>query len=297
MRLFKQVFFGPFLVLASFILFWEFRIFLQNPSDILSLQPTVLNSFFLLIAFFLLTAFFFAILVTLAQQVLIIVIFSVLASLPAFFLIPGPDNLFLSIGYFLALGFIFLLLNNQLKTYLSFHPTSLLVPSMKNLLILLIILFSLFFYLSSQSQIKQSGFSLPDSLLNSVLDLMPLGQLTNPNSTGLSLSGDEINSLKSNPEILQQFGINPSSLNSLQTPSQTPDLKPLLKQQLNAVIKPYLSFIPLLLTLLFFLSCQSLTSLLSPLLTLLTWALFEILEKIGFTQFSKEMREVKKLIV
>ncbi len=53
-------------------------------------------------------------------------------------------------------------------------------------------------------------------------------------------------------------------------------LKPMVKTQIQTIIKPYLEFIPLLLAALFFLTFESLIALAGPLISLISWITFGI---------------------
>ena len=74
-------------------------------------------------------------------------------------------------------------------------------------------------------------------------------------------------------------------------------IKQTVKDQVQNFIKPYASFIPAVLTVLLFITLQSITSFINLLIYPLIWLTFLILEKVGFTKFTTEMRPVKKLMV
>jgi len=85
-------------------------------------------------------------------------------------------------------------------------------------------------------------------------------------------------------------------LDSLNNSSQ--DLiKQTVKDQLEGFLKPYLGFIPALLTIILFLTLQSLTSFINLLIYPMLWIIFYIFEKTGFIKFTIEKRPVKKMVI
>jgi len=120
-----------------------------------------------------------------------------------------------------------------------------------------------------------------------------------------AISQEQIDLLKQNPDLLRQSGLDPKILDTLSQPkaAQTPQsltqnlVKQTVKDQIQNLIKPYQNFIPAGLTLLLFLTLQSLTSIINLLIYPLLWLAFFILEKTGFVKFETEQRPVKKLVV
>lgn len=70
-----------------------------------------------------------------------------------------------------------------------------------------------------------------------------------------------------------------------------------VKDQIQAFLKPYSGFIPIVLAVLLFLTLQSLVSVINIFIYPLLWLIFLILEKSGFLKFTTEMRPVKKMVV
>lgn len=118
--------------------------------------------------------------------------------------------------------------------------------------------------------IAEAGFQIPDSLIDTALKMTPLDAASDQNS------------------ILTQLPV---------AELMRDTIKQTIKDQIQGFIKPYINFIPAILTVLLFLTLQSLTSLLNILVYPLLWLIFFILEKTGFVTFTTEMRPVKKLIV
>ncbi len=209
--------------------------------------------------------------------------------------------------------------------YITFEPTHLFAPAVKSLATLLIFALSIYFYFSASFEIQTKGFEVPDSLINMAIKLAS----PNPAVQGIEfkkgdprpiaqipgVTQEQLDYLKQHPELLKQYGVDPSALNSVSTPPVTTNpssssnslnqstspssaiLKPLIQNQINQYIKPFEKFIPMLLAVLFFFTVQSIMALeaifLSPIILLIFW----ILEKTGYIHFEKEMREVKKLVV
>ncbi len=175
---------------------------------------------------------------------------------------------------------------------------SLLSPTIKLVATLIIFTLSITYYLSVNNQIAREGFEIPDSLIESSLKLMPQTDL--PTAQLPQLPPEQIELLKQNPDLLKQYNIDPKLLDSLptQTTNSTNELiKPMIKDQLQNIIKPYQNFIAPILALLLFLTLQSFTTILGFFIPPILWLIFLILEKTNFVRFEVEMREVKKLVV
>ncbi|MDO8498207.1 MAG: hypothetical protein Q7S44_00215 [bacterium] len=306
MLLFKKLIFALPL-LASFVFFSsQLAPFLQNPNSILSLDTSILYSLILLLVSLLTSCFFFTIFITLSQDWRIILPVIFLGSLfPLLFLAP-PLNFVLTAGFLLSLVISSLQLQKKLSTYLTFQPTNLLTPSIKQTATFLILISSLAFYLSSNLDLQQHGFKLPPSLLDTALKFMPQQESGNLGTepTIPSIPPEQLEMLEKNPQLLKQYGLDPSILQTVKSQQgksqklSTQDLvRPMIESQVQSFIKPFENYIPLLLTVIFFFTLESFVSLLSIFLSPLLWLLFLTLEKSGFTKFETEMREVKKLVV
>ncbi len=309
MSILKRIFFSiPFLI--CFIIFNNYlSIFLENTNNILSLNLTVYLQTLYLALFLILSGFFLIIFITLAEKWFLVIPVITIASVSSFLSYTPPIVYIMLIGSIISFLIIYITLLNKLKTYLSFSPTIILVPSIKHLVILLILISSISFYLIESSRIKANGFTIPTSILNQELNLVnsQLNQGVGQNNLNSipQISAQNLQILKNNPQALKQFGINPDIINNfiqngavnINTQSVPQSFtKNLIENQMNAFIRPYLKFIAPVLTLLFFLTLTSFTSLLELLLTPLVGTCFWILEKIHFTSYQIEMREVKKLI-
>lgn len=255
---------------------------------------------------------------------------SLLSGVLIFLYQPDVKGVIILIGTIIALTLTFALLQNKLRTYITFQPTVLLTPSIKSLTTFLILILSFTYYLSINQLISKNGFEIPDELIDQSIKLMQPN--LNPNVQGAKyiaqVTPEQIEMLRQNPELLKQYGVDESMLNAVEeqiksapqqstsgespkTNSALPDkssttqvnpldnsfVKSMLKSQFDQMLKPYQSFIAPALALLFFISLTSISSLLSIFINPLLLIIFYLLEKTNFVRFEKEMREVKKLVV
>lgn len=282
MAIVKKLLFAPLFLLTFLMFCYQLNLYIQDPSAVISFSSDALNQLVILSLLILASGLFFTILVTLSKNpkfVLPVIILGSLAPLP---FTPFPLSFMLSAGFLLIFGLVFFLLEKKLENYLTFQANNLLIPSIKQVVTLTLIISSLLFYISSSQQIAQDGFQIPDSIIDMSLKLAP-----------------------SEADIAKQYGLDPSMLDTVSQPqSKTPAkidtqtlLKPMIKSQIQNMVKPYEQYIPLILTILFFITLQSTAFLIAIILPLLVWFIFYILEKTGFTKFEVEMREVKKLVV
>lgn len=294
----KTAFCIPFIF--SFIGFCiSLKPFLDNPVNILSLDNGTLISIPVLTIFTVLSCFLFAVFVTLSQKWSYILISVPAVVITSIFFITQSSIIF-AIACSASLMLVAFLLQPGLKTYITFKPGELLLPSVSQLITLILLCASIPFYISSMQNVKQKGFQLPDSLINSVLDAIPQDYL---NQSGLpqSITPEQIIQIKNNPSVLNQLNIDPKILDDLVrfkkqiTPKTI--FKASIENQLKNYINPYLLFIPGILTFLFFVTFKSLSSLFSFLLYPLTWFTFWILEKTKYTHYEIETRQVRKLTV
>jgi hypothetical protein len=286
---------------------------------IFGLNSNLLIDLIILSVVLLLTAIFYTIFITLAVDWKLILPIIIISSVAPIIIFTQPISFILMIGYLISFGLIFVTLNNKLAKYLTFEATNLLNPPIKNIILLLLLVTSFGFYLTASFQIKQKGFEVPDSLIEASLKLV---NPTLPQVQGIKIAQvpqvtqEQIEFLKQNPELLKQYGIDPSDLDSINstpqpnsrttqkavtpTPAQTSSdnfLKSLVKAQFQKMIEPYIGIIPPILALIFFFTLQFFVSILSIFNPLIINGIFYILTKSNFVKFTTEMREVKKLVV
>lgn len=302
---FKKLFFAPFFLISLALFFHSSTALLNSPDTLFSLDPRILISLITPLIFVLLSAISYSLLVTLASDWrLVAPIIAIGSLLPVLFYSSTPA-LVMVVGVVLSLALTYPMITSHLSTYLTFHPISIFSPSIRNLSRLLVLFLSIAYFLTLSSQIDSHGFQIPDSLINTALQFSPTPTQNNPpkDSSNLPLiNPDQLQLLKARPELLKQYNIDPSALNQITSginSSKAQDIvvKDVVKNQLQTMIKPYMSFIAPLLSLLFFLTLYSLLSIVNLLIYPLIWFIFYLLEQTNFVHFEKEMREVKKLVV
>lgn len=297
----KLVFAPPFiLLLAAF--YQNLNTYLGNIYFIFSLDFQVLIQIIIFLFLIILASLFFTIFATLSQDWKFILPVAFLASLSSLVLIPPPFNLVILLGSMLSLIITYLTLSKRLSSYLNFQPSTLLLPSVNSLSVLLILVASVTFYLAADAQIKKSGFQIPDSVIDPIIAMSINNLPEQPKiQSEPQIPPEQLQMLRQNPALLKQYGLDPSVLDQIntQTPQtlQTSLIKNEVKKQVNSLLQPQVQFLPLILATLFFLTLKFGLSVLSVALLPLVWLVFWILEKSGFTKYEKEMREVKKLVV
>lgn len=305
MGLFKKLVFSIPLEFSLLGLFWQLSYFLTSPNLVLGFGLEPLTHLVYLTFLILLASLFLVIFLTLANDWKIVLPIALVNSVTPLALIQTSEGLILAGGLFLITVFIFALLRRELSTYLTFNSSQLLVPETKRAATFLAFLIAATFYFSAAVQVKQNGFTLPDSLVDQVLRISPiLSASSDKDSLGQSLlSPQQLELLKQNPQALKAAGLDPSVLESLTNANSNPNMaadavvKKALENQFQTVIKSVIDYIPIFLAVMFFISITSLGAIISIILPPTVWLIFFVLEKTGFIQFSKEMREVKKLVV
>lgn len=299
----KLAFALPFLITFTYLVYLTKPV-LGSFDSFLALDLASLKPLVLLAAAALLASLFFIVFVTLSQDWKMTFLVTAISSAAPFLVFHSPFNLLLSAGFSISLFFSAAVLDNKLKTYLDFQPGALLSPPARDLATLLVLVISLTYLFSLDSQIKQRGFQLPDSFIDSTLNfyrsVAPDEQLT-PRLT--DQQKQQLRSLKDNPQLLKQSGYTLKDLRSLEQAADgktraLPDsIKQNLKDQLQAMIRPYLNFIAPILALLAFLTLTSFIALLALLSPILLWSLFVLLKLTRLVKFETETRPVKKLVV
>lgn len=201
----------------------------------------------------------------------------------------------------------------ELKNYIDFSPAALFSSPVKRTCSLLIFAFAVTYFLSITPVIQKNGFLIPDSLIDASMKFMPIPDSTKTdpefNISNQQIPQEQLDMLKQNPALLKQYNIDPKMLDNIgstkssgkksQTVSDLTQgfVKKTLQDQFNNMLKPYLSFIPIVLSVALFLTLQSLVSFLSMLIPPLFWFIFLVLGKTGFVNFTEEMRPVKKMVI
>lgn len=307
----KKLAFAPlFLIMFALSLKYFDFIAKQEVYFIFSLSFASLLQLILLSSLIALSSLLFVLFVSLSQDWKLVLPVIFLASLLPLLYEDKATGFVLMIGIFIVLIITYLSLENSLKSYLSFLPSSLLGPSIRHLASLLIMVVAIAYFLSINKVISQNGFQIPDSLIETALKFAPIESLNTPETQTpnqqVSIPKEQLDELKKNPDLLKQAGIDPKILDNFnqqvqKTTKNTTNLgsdflKQTVKDQLQNFFKPYLAFIPAALALLLFLTLQSLYSLINMFIYPLLWFIFFALEKSGFVKFTTEMRPVKKMV-
>lgn len=307
MNMLKKLTFAPLFLISFSILIVQFSSILKSYDFIFSVSIDTLIQLVILSALISLSSFLFILFAALSQDWRFVLPFGILASLVPFAFLETGLALVFSVGTLVSLLLTFINLDSTLKSYLTFKPTTLLGPSIRHLSSLLILAFCLVYFLSANKMIAQNGFQIPDSLIDTALNLsQPASNQQEPTASQLSIPQEQLDLLKENPDLLRQSGLDPGILDSLNQPqksSETPQdltndlIKTAVKDQIQNFINPFIGFIPAVLALLLFFTLQSITSMINLLSYPLLWGIFSILEKSGFIKFTTEMRPVRKMVI
>lgn len=309
----KKLLFALLSLIALYFLINQSQSFMGGYSALLSVDATQLLGLLLLAlytSFFSLLTIFF---LTFSNSWKFTLPFSVVVFILGEAL---SGDLIIGGGFALATLISYPLLRARLLTYLTFHPIPVFTPSIKTLAHMMVIVLAISYFVRVDTQISQHGFQIPDSLVDTALQFSSLPSQTStpetPKATPTTptlpqISPQQLALLKSHPELLKQYGLDPSILDQINTPSKptphtsspspTLNIKSLVKNQLQSMVKPYTGMIAPLLALLFFLTLYSLLSITNLVVYPLILGIFYLLEQTGFVHFEKEMREVKKLVI
>lgn len=308
----KKLIFAPFFIIAFTTLVWQLPNLFRSYDLILSISLNTLFQLIILSSLILLTSLLFVLFTSLAFDWKLIIPVGLLAAVIPLFSLPSSLGLILAVTVLAALLIIYVTLENTLKTYVNFEPSSLFGPSIRHLSTLLILTICLGYYLSISQKVASEGFQIPDSLIDESLKLIPQQQLAIPQTqqtptTQPSITPEQLELLKKNPDLLKQYGLDPSILDTISIPQNQKNIQPqevlnetikqTIRDQLQAVVDPYINFIPASLALLLFFVLLSIISFLNILVYPLLWILFKILETSGFIKFTTEQRPVKKMVV
>lgn len=300
MLLAKKLFFSlPFAIsfLACCLLI---KPFLKDPNLLFSLDLQVLLLYIWIVIAVMFSAIFFSIFVTLCQDIKIVLCPLPAVMLSAYLLLPNSPGLVFGIGSCLIFLLHFASLQHTLTTYITFTPETLLLPTIGRTTTLLFLLASITLYLSSQEIIATRGFSLPQSLFDTILRAIPQDQLPTF-SPQQAVTPEQINQLKQNPELLQQFGLSSDMLDQFtktDTKNATQQLmQSQIKKQTDTLIKPYEKFLAPFFGILFFFSLRFFATFLGVFVGPLLRLVFLILDRTKFTHYTTETRQIQKLVI
>lgn len=325
MRELKKLCLAPLLILFSIALFYFFKPALNEYLEIFFKPFFGIYEFGMIALFITLTSLTFVLFVTLSQNFIYALVVSVISSLTAFLFFNFNVSLVISVCLLISFILAYFNLQTNLKSYISFNPQSILSSPLKLLNTFLLISLTFGYFLNTNSIIKTQGFKMPKSLVEWAVDLTLEMQ-------GMSVKGDkhylaqvptltseQLQLLKQNPGVLEQFGIKAADLEGIapvktspgNSPDQsavqavpplpTADIKDILMAQtgnmLDTIIKPYHSLIPFIFAFMFFSYISFLNWFLTILISPMIMLIFLILEKTGFIKFANETRIVKKIII
>lgn len=304
----KKLIFAPFFLVSFVFLLLQFKPILTSTEFIFALSPETFYSLLTISALILLSSFLYVLFCTIADDWMLTLPVLLFACSSAFLFFGFNTTIAFFVLTFMSFLVVFLNLSMQLKNYVDFKPGSLFSSSVKYASTILIFALSVTYFLSITPIIQKQGFQIPDSLIDAAIKLTPMpSDSKNPKNTGgnsdssinqLQIPQEQLDLLKKNPELLKQYNIDPKILDTVGVSDLTGNfVKQALKDQFDNMIKPYLSFIPIILSVTLFITFQSLVSLLGIVVPAFFWIIFFILEKIKFISFTEEMRPVKKMVV
>lgn len=301
MNLFKKFIFAPFFIISFLAFCYLLNLIIKDTGILLSLEISSLINLIIISGLAFVSSLFFVLFATLTQDWKYILASGAIAALASFIFLPLDLAIILGVLLLVSISYTYFFLEKKLHSYITFQATVLLPPSVKFLASLIVIAASVVFYLLNTSEINKNGFQIPESVIDSIVKLTPLPELPDSDSSlqELSITPEQINVIKQNPQLAKQYGLTENALDALLHPATAPEnpIKGIIKQQTEQFLAPYKNLIPIFLTLLFFLTLNSFLYIYSLLLTPLLWLTFYILEKTNFIHFELEMREIKKMVV
>jgi|SRR3989344_1829386 len=325
MPLIKKVILAPAFLIFTATVIYFYQPILNQYLDIFFASYGGLYEFGILAVIITFTSLSFCLYITFTQNIKFAAPIVIAASITPFIFLKPQLALIISIGLLLSLLVTYFTLQISLKNYINFQPTSLLAGPIKTLNTFIVLVLAFGYFLNANSIIQTQGFKIPDSLIDWAIDLSLQGQNIPVKGEKYlaqlpTLTQEQLDLLKQNPEVLEQYGIDPKDLDELapnidSTSTTSPNksatqifpsipglnIKDMIKTQisdsLDQIIKPYLFAIPFVLAFLFYSLtsfCLWITSMfINPIISLI----FYVFEKSGFLKFDKEMREVKKIVV
>lgn len=302
MLILKKLLFGVFFLVAYAVMVIIVEPLVYGESNIFGFDLGYLFRAIEVAIMLLFSALLFAVFAILAGEWIYILAVSLIAAVIPMLLLPLNIGYVLGIGTAVSLIITYALLSPQLKTYINFSANQILGPSIKLLVMLVTIAISLVYFFNIRASIEQNGFEIPDSLIDTALKLSP-ADVSVESVPQLPISQNQINELKKNPDLLKQYGLDPKILDTLNQPAKKATsaandiIKKTIKDQVAAMVKPYLGFVAPVMAILFYFTISTFTSLLMIFVYVFLWLIFYILEQTKFIHFEKEMREVKKLVI
>lgn len=307
MVILKKLTFAPLFLVSFLTLIYLINPLFKSYDFVFSLALSTLIVLVKISLLIFLSSLLFIVLATIAQDWRISMPVAIIGSAVPFIFLDSSLAFVFAAGIFLSLLLSNLNLDVALKSYLNFQPSNLLGPPIRHLSGFLILIICIVYFFSASKIITQNGFQIPDSLIDTALQLTTssLPNIQTEQANLPQITPEQLDLLRKNPELLRQSGLDPSMLESLTTPqkNQPPAnlannlIKQTVKDQIQNFIKPYISFVPVGLSILLFLTLQFFTSITNIFIYPLLWLLFLILEKTNFIKFETEQRTVRKMVV
>jgi hypothetical protein len=242
----KKLVFAPIFLISFAILNFALNNYLNSfsptssfslnfsPQFIVNDTLNLILDYLPLILSILFSSIFFAIFVSLSQDWKIVIPIIIVASILPPLVNTGATGMVLGLGFLVSLLLTFLLIEKGLKSYLTFNPSSIFSPPIKRLNFLLVLVITFAFYLNANSQIQEKGFEIPDSLIEAAINFA--SPTSNPGVKGAryiaqvpQITPEQIEFLRQNPELLKQYGLDPSALDTVEqslSPAQSQSNKP-----------------------------------------------------------------------
>ncbi|MBU1000440.1 hypothetical protein KKE78_03550 [Patescibacteria group bacterium] len=308
MNVIKKLIFAPLFLVSFISLIYLTTPLFKTYNLIFSFSINTLIFLINILILISLSSLFFILLVTIAQDWRISIPVAIIGSVVPFCFIDFPLAVVFLVGIFLSFLLSNLNLDVVLKSYLNFQPSSLLGPTIKRLSGLLILAICIVYFFSASKMINQNSFQIPDSLIETAIEMVPLPE-NNIQTEQMNLpqiTEEQIELLKKNPELVRQSGLDPQVLDNLTTAQKSTQapvnltnqlIKQTVKDQVQNFIKPYQNFIPAGLSILLFLTLQSFAALINLLIYPFLWIIFFVLEKTEFVKFEIEQRQVRKMVI
>lgn len=323
MPYFKKIFFALVFLILIIALIYSYKPVLDSYLDIFFSIYGGLYEFGILAIILTLASLSYCLYITFTQDIKFAAPVALTSLIIPFIFLKPQLAFVIGIGIFSSLAVVYFTLLASLKNYVNFQGANLLAGPIRTLNTLVLLTLTFGFFLHTNSIIAAQGFKIPNALIDWAVNLS-LSQAGIPVkgeqylAQAPTLTQEQINLLKQNPQVLEQYGISRKDLDAL-APQQSSqkslnqnkvnivpaipgaNIKDIIKAQisnsLDQIIKPYLFAVPAILAFLFYSLVGFCLWLLSIFLNPLIMLIFYILEKTGFIKFDKEMREVKKIVV
>lgn len=293
----KIAIFSLILILSDFYFYHNVVQILANPDFIYSLElENLYPVIFLTLSIYLLSSAF-SLVATLFPKTSFKIILSLLASLIPFIFFPKVE---LALGIGLAQGAILLLsvwdIRSHLRSYFHFNPRLIFSGSLHSLANLLAVLVAGIFFFSYSEHVSNQGFQIPQMLINQISDYTVdnvIRQLSGSTDSKQDLSALKQYGLSEEMIKKSQKDFDPDGLKK----ELSPILAKQLKSTLESLIKPYLAYIPLVTTILVYVTLASTVSVGFFLVPLFLNLVYFGLEKTKVVRFENQTQIVKRLVI